>query len=402
MIYRPTLAAVTFIACIVNCGQAAEITEIQLGGPRKVVAKISEGEQNFEVAVSLIPVRCFDTGLNTRLTRDKAAAYARVALGRHITGKSAGTVDVSIRNAEVTDSRMEEHRAVLTIRFPKDGLVAKSTTSHERADAAPKKVANAESSIRGGLFTAKNDLLATLQSLVDVLQAEMPKTPKGGADAEAFYATVAEHEELGGRRFKQFRLAVGADRLLLTIEREEIFQAAEAAENEFSEQLKERVKNAGDFGPESNLNKKFSDIEIEEKYRPYLAANALLMEVTGAKIIRISNKKAVIIAVASTALKDRSAKERLRAERVCKVKALASVVAEKEGVQVVRVERLEDKTQVVIDENGEKATSVSDLLELTRSRVNGIAKDMPVVGTWKSKDGEIFYLAIGVVIDMAE
>jgi len=28
-----------------------------------------------------------------------------------------------------------------------------------------------------------------------------------------------------------------------------------------------------------------------------------------------------------------------------------------------------------------------------------IARDMPVVGRWKSKDGAIFYLAIGVLLD---
>ena len=127
------------------------------------------------------------------------------------------------------------------------------------------------------------------------------------------------------------------------------------------------------------------------------------MEVTGAKIIRLPNsKKVVVIAVASTALNDNSAKERLRAQKVCKVKALASVVAEKQGVQVARVERLEDRTVVKLDKTGPKETSVSDLLQITRTRVKGITKDMPVVGTWKSKDGDVFYLAIGAMVDVTE
>ncbi len=31
--------------------------------------------------------------------------------------------------------------------------------------------------------------------------------------------------------------------------------------------------------------------------------------------------------------------------------------------------------------------------------MEGITKDMPVVGRWKSKDGKVFYLAIGTILD---
>ena len=91
----------------------------------------------------------------------------------------------------------------------------------------------------------------------------------------------------------------------------------------------------------------------------------------------------MIVSVASTVLKDDSAAERLRAEKVCRTKALASVVAERAGVQVAHSEVLNDKTIVVIIENGrEKAKSVSELLEVTKANVSGIARDMPVVGRW--------------------
>ena len=152
----------------------------------------------------------------------------------------------------------------------------------------------------------------------------------------------------------------------------------------------------------SDLDNKFSDIRIEDAYRPYLAANSLLMEVTGARIIRLSPKKAVVIAVASTVIRDSSAEDRLRAEKVCRVKAIASVVAERQGVQVAHTEHLDEKTQIVLDRSGEKDTSISELLQITRTKDNGITKDMPVVGTWKSKDGDVFYLALGATIDVAE
>lgn len=147
------------------------------------------------------------------------------------------------------------------------------------------------------------------------------------------------------------------------------------------------------------LGSRFSEIEIDDAFRQYLTANVLLMEVTGAKVIRLANGGSVVLAVASTAINDNTAKDRLRAERVCRVKALAAIVAEKKGIQVCHVETLNEKTQIVIDEKGETGSSVLELIQVTKTKVEGIAKDMPVVGRWKSKDGEVFYLALGVMLD---
>lgn len=144
---------------------------------------------------------------------------------------------------------------------------------------------------------------------------------------------------------------------------------------------------------------KFSEVEIEKSFEVYLLTNPLLMEVTGAKFIRLDDGNRVVLAVASTVLKDDSPKERLRAEKVCRIKALASVVAEKQGVQVCHIEKLEESTVIVLDGKKESGKSVSDLLEVTKTKVEGIARDMPVVGKWKSKEGDVFYLAIGILCD---
>jgi hypothetical protein len=145
----------------------------------------------------------------------------------------------------------------------------------------------------------------------------------------------------------------------------------------------------------------FTDIRIDPPFDRYLKANPLLMEIGGVKVIRLADGYRLVISVASTVLKNDSPSERLRAERVCRPKALASVVAERTGVQVAHSEESKDKTTVVIIDGQEKAKSVSELLEVTKSKVSGIAIDMPVVGRWKSKDGMIFYLAIGAVCDKA-
>jgi hypothetical protein len=147
------------------------------------------------------------------------------------------------------------------------------------------------------------------------------------------------------------------------------------------------------------LEARFSEIDIELPFKEYLAANPLLMEVTGAKIIRLPNGNQVILAVASTSLKDGSAGERLRAEKVCRVKALASILVEKKGFQIAHVEKVSEKTVITIENGKEKGKTFEGVLQITRTKVEGIVKNLPVIGRWKSREGEVFYLAIGAVCD---
>lgn len=152
-----------------------------------------------------------------------------------------------------------------------------------------------------------------------------------------------------------------------------------------------------------NLNQifaiEFSDVKIEEDFKPYLLSNKLLMEISGAKIIKLEKGKTLVLAVGSVVLKDDKPKTRIDAEKICKTKALASVVGEKYGVNVFNTQTLNESTQITLDNNQEKVKSVSDFLEITKSQTSGMVKGMPPVGSWMSKDRTVFYVAIGVFLD---
>ena len=152
------------------------------------------------------------------------------------------------------------------------------------------------------------------------------------------------------------------------------------------------------LGAKPSAADKFSDVQIDKPFDRYLSANPLLMESAGAKVIKLPKKRSLVLAVASTVLKDDSAQERLRAEKVCRVKAFVALVQEQKGIQVFHTEESTDKTVVVNVDGKEHGRSVSEFLEITKTKVQGIAKDMPVVGRWKSKEGDVFYLAIGAVV----
>lgn len=144
---------------------------------------------------------------------------------------------------------------------------------------------------------------------------------------------------------------------------------------------------------------RFRDVRIEKAFAPFLLANPVLMEVAGAKVLRLPSGNHLVIGIGAVALKDGSPRDRLRAERVGFNKALASVVAEKEGVLVARVERLEERTIIVIERGKERARSVSTLLQITKAEVSGIAKGMRTVGRWRSADGQVCYVAVAAVCD---
>ena len=58
-----------------------------------------------------------------------------------------------------------------------------------------------------------------------------------------------------------------------------------------------------------------------------------------------------------------------------------------------------EKTVVTIEDGVEKGASISVSLEITESRAKGIVAGLPVIGTWKSKDGAMFYLAVGGFVE---
>jgi hypothetical protein len=106
-----------------------------------------------------------------------------------------------------------------------------------------------------------------------------------------------------------------------------------------------------------------------------------------------------VLGVGSAVLADGRPRTRLDAERVCRARALASVVAGGQGVQVAHEEVVRGRAVLVIDDGKEKGKSVTEVLSVTRTRTRGIVRGMSVVGRWRSKDGKVVCVAVGAVCD---
>ena len=151
-----------------------------------------------------------------------------------------------------------------------------------------------------------------------------------------------------------------------------------------------------------------ANLRLDPEFAGILMADPLLMEVEGAKVIRLDAGleatsdepvRLLVLGVASSALQDGSAADRKRAETIARNRAYAHIVAEKTGLTVARSETVAKKTIVTIEEHGrETGTSVAEYLESTQAGVKGMTKGFPIVGRWTSPDGTLFYVAVGGIL----
>ena len=142
----------------------------------------------------------------------------------------------------------------------------------------------------------------------------------------------------------------------------------------------------------------FSDVEVEEPFYPYLTAKKRFMELPGVKEFTSPDGKArIIVCVTSTASKGSGARALAEMIKVCRIKAQVEL-CKADGYELSAFQKVEDRFVSIGDGKNEKIQSVSSYLNVAEERVNSVVRTWPVIGTWYSKDGSEFYLAIGAII----
>ena len=219
--------AVCILTSVCSTVFAEDPTAIELGGPRKATAIITEAVDAYKIEVCLIPVRCFDSGMNRRLSQEKARSYAVEALIRHLGGGKRQSATMS--NVEIIEARNAETRFVLVMRVPRKSVRLTEVT--EGKAAAKPLEGNAPRS----LLEAKDDYQETLEVVMKTLTDDIPmftgKLPE-------FYTAVSDAEELGITRLKSLRKEIKVDRWLLAIECEELLRAIDDEEERFLGRLR--------------------------------------------------------------------------------------------------------------------------------------------------------------------
>lgn len=129
-------------------------------------------------------------------------------------------------------------------------------------------------------------------------------------------------------------------------------------------------------------------------YQALIESHTILAREGGAAVVEKDGKQ-FFIAVGVTVVQDDSASERLRQLRVGKLYALKAVAEFIMPVKVDTQTQLTEKTTVVITEKGKSGKSFKELDETTRTSVETVLKAPEQVGSWKSADGKLFFVALG-------
>jgi hypothetical protein len=216
------LLAVTLCAWVGLPCRAAEKKTIDLGGLRRVQAEVQVEGDDYVVRTRMLPVSCFDAATNARLNRDKAELYSLQGLARYLSRAKDTHLDVS--GARVTATGRAGKFYTLVLRVPRAGV--KVVRAGPGRPVAPPAKAVRRLAFTDSFFTRKRDYLHTLERLAAGLAADLRGAERRAAEAEkgreGFPLAVAELEERGEDNFKKLRAEVSADKLLLTVEKDEV------------------------------------------------------------------------------------------------------------------------------------------------------------------------------------
>lgn len=141
----------------------------------------------------------------------------------------------------------------------------------------------------------------------------------------------------------------------------------------------------------------FTDVEIEESFKSLITADKMMMDFGGVRMVEKPDGTKFLYAIAYTKNKDRM-KQRV----IAKSKAYRDLVAHLNGVKIEANKKLNKVKTITTDaDGGVTYTIVKSIDETIVTEVKGQIKALPVVGTWKSSDGSMYYLAVGVVLNKA-
>jgi hypothetical protein len=132
-------------------------------------------------------------------------------------------------------------------------------------------------------------------------------------------------------------------------------------------------------------------------FEDILYADPALFHNGGAKLIK-KNGTRYSVAIGFASVFGNSPAERIRQLQVARIRAL-KVAREFIGTTIVTSEEKLSDTTTIVTINGDKMSEQHKVLEETTvAKIKALVKAPPVLGTWKSGDGQVSFYAIGAQI----
>lgn len=200
---------------------------VDLGGLRQVKANLTISESDYLIKLRMLAVQCFDPTTNATLNREKGRQLALQALARYLSDRPAAQLTVSGARVENTSGDGKVYS--LTLRVPRRGVVLVQEGTKPPEKPVPNDKASDQVVFSSSLFTARRDYLNTLEQLAINCLADLQRVERAVGKAKktepAFFQNIAELEERALANLDRFAAAVKDERLLLTVEKEELSAA---------------------------------------------------------------------------------------------------------------------------------------------------------------------------------
>ena len=161
-------------------------TVLDIGGPRRIKATISPGDDKFNIQVSFLSVNCFDSTTNKNLTLQKGKLYCYQALANYLNKNTKNKpIVISVSEPRIVSSEYKDKTFILTMEINNKNITNIDNTAGKSKPGSNK---TGLSSLPN-LFTSKEDYLNTL----DMLKKSdlFLNLPKSFNDGDKFYNEVS-------------------------------------------------------------------------------------------------------------------------------------------------------------------------------------------------------------------
>ncbi len=234
----------SFLVLLLAVAEGREVSDINLGGLRKVHATIKPGASHLVCEINFIPVSCFDLALNSKVNKQKARAYALCAIAK---ASGIRENEVSAANLRLLSSpATHENRYHAT--FQLDRVVkAQNKTTVKSSSSLPKantKVLLGDENKETNLLSCRNDLQETLETVLESFEEQIRQlTANDKLDDQ-----VASIESGGIDVFNKLSNDIKNEKLLLQIEKQELLKIVKTHTDSFMTQLNEAYQQKAKLG----------------------------------------------------------------------------------------------------------------------------------------------------------
>lgn len=386
----------------------AEPLKVELQSERSVQGLFEKNATSgsYCVEISFIPVTTLDEVTNAEMTEVLSQFYVEEILSQQL-GKSVGII------FEKTEKRIKTGNPVIfSYTIPVNSIIeAKRDETHKAIKA---------------LTTEKTDAATKLKDFRSSCFRDM-------RTAEALYMDMIRSstnlDELWGkirRSLITLRTKIENDDALFLREKKAFYTQLDEISHRLQEEIVRAKKNPAPKTPQSppdrDLVGKQSmpktnestekqsdskglfpkedliiDVQIDAEFKPYLLAEKVLLLTGGCKMLITPDGKKLLVSVGFTEIRGNSAKERVRQLRVAGYNADAEI-AKHQQIEVTHFAQ-RSKSVVVSQENGNEKSKVQRTsVSLTTVQAEASSDCLETIGTWKSADGTLFFVAKGCVI----